>query len=478
MARPGWVVCVLVLAAVGGGVVVGSATAVTTDTAGTADQIADSNTSVTTYVASQRAFSEIQRVESAEDIQNAAPERSATVSLQTTGIILLRAPGLGTAVADQSGSDTTERLVALLESDRARLTSTQLQSGGVAKTLALTDHRAVTAVRISDDAVGLAVNVSRLSATRDRNGNGLADDDGSVAVSPPERYRLSFAYEGTESTTELTIAAPSATLEPGTDGDLSLFPGANQSVAGTTTLPAGANLTVVLTTDAGFVRQHTVTVRPDSTFSASFDLSSVSGGTAVTVAARRGDRTLGGRTGTVESLRATATVPPRVEPGGIFKVRNVTLSTAGFLVVRADSADGRILAARSLDAGANDGQVVRVDGSADRLVVQAYADIDGNGRLDSDGPDRQFDDAGEPLGVVEVAPPLPATATVTTDPDPDPVTTTDIATPTESVPTTSVETVGEGETVVVTPTSGPGLGLGASLAALAALFAALAVRSR
>ena len=469
MTRFGWVLCLVVLGAVAGGAAAGSVAAVTDDgaasTAAASEQT--TNVSISTSVAPQRAFSLIRAAETADELQNVSARQSETIHQRTTVIVLLAGPDIDAAVAGQPGNNTGERLRSLLASDRATLRSSQREAAGTPKTLALTDPDATTAVRVNADIVALAVNVSRLSAMHDRNGNRLADDGGTASVQPPERYRLRFTYEGTTARTDIRFENPSATLAPTTEGPLSFLAGAGQSVSGTTTLPAGTNLSVVFTTtgDSPFVQTRRATVDDDSTFTATFDLSEASAGTNVTVVVRRGDRTLGGRTGRIETPSATARVPSRVSPGDILRVRNSTFSHPGFLVVRRNTADGEILAARSLGAGESETQVFPVDWSVDRLVVQAYLDVDGNGRLDADGPDRLFDPTGPPLATVDVGPPSPDTTTRTRTATP--LSETETATDTATAATDTATGTDRGQTtVVVTPTSGPGFGVGTALAAL------------
>ena len=471
MTRFGWALCLVVLVAAGSGAVAGSVAAVTGDDTASTAAVSEqtTNVSVSTLVAPQRAFSAIRAAETADELQNVSAEQSETIHLRTTAIILLEGPDLGAEVAEQPGNNTGERLRSLLASDRAALTSSQVGAVSTPKTLALTDSDATTAVQVNANAVALAVNTSRLSTTTDRNGNGLADDGGPASVQPPESYRLRFTYEGGTARTDIRFENPSATLAPTTEGPLSFLAGAGQSVSGTTTLPAGTNLSVVLTAagDSSLVQTRRATVDADLTFTATFDLSDASAGTNVTVVARRGDRTLGGRTGRIETPSATARVPSRVSPGDLLRIRSPTFSYPGFLVVRRNTTDGEVLVARSLGAGESETQVFSVDWSVDRLVVQAYLDVDGNGRLDADGPDRLFDPAGPPLATVEVGPPPPDTTTRTRTATPvlKTETPTDTATAATDTETPTRTDHGEG-TVVVTPTSGPGFGVGAALAAL------------
>ncbi|WP_247005985.1 BGTF surface domain-containing protein [Halorientalis litorea] len=471
MTRFGWVLCLVVLGAVAGGAAAGSVAAVTDDgaasTAAASEQT--TNVSISTLTGPQRLFVAAREAETADEIQNVSTTESEVVYPRATLVVLLSAPDLQTAVSRQSGDDTSERLRSLLASDRAVLRSSQSGVVDTPKTLALTDSAATTAVRVNADIVALAVNVSRLSAMHDRNGNGLADDGGTASVQPPESYRLRFTYEGTTARTDIRFENPSATLAPTTEGPLSFLAGAGQSVSGTTTLPAGTNLSVVFTTtgDPSFVQTRRATVDDDSTFTATFDLSDAPAGTNVTVVVRRGDRTLGGRTGRIETPSATARVPSRVSPGDILRIRSPTSSHPGFLVVRRNTTDGEILAARSFGAGESETRLIPVDRSADRLVVQAYLDIDGNGRLDADGPDRLFDPTGPPLATVDVGPPPPdtTTRTRTATPMPETETTTDTATAATDTATPTRPDRGQ-TTVVVTPTSGPGFGVGTALAAL------------
>lgn len=325
-------------------------------------------------------------------------------------VIDLRAEGLGDAVASQPGNDTTDRLFSLLADDRASLTGVQYRptSDATPKALDLTDPEAVTAVRGSGDAVHLVIDPAALSAERDDNGNGRADDGSTGPVQPGEVYTLSFAFDGQSVERSIGIYEATASFAPERRGQIpQLVPAAGQEIRAETTLAPGTEVTIELTAtgdDVTFSRSRDVRVQNRSfgLVNATFDLSGIPGSTPVSVLVTSGERVLGAARTTVADYEARLSVPRESDHRDRLPVGNLSLSDPGFLIVQAGSAEGPVVANRHFEAGTYTDVSVSFtrEVAANHLVVSVVADVDGDAVYDRGGPDRLFARDGKPVAAV------------------------------------------------------------------------------
>ncbi|MFB6069538.1 MAG: BGTF surface domain-containing protein [Halanaeroarchaeum sp.] len=101
------------------------------------------------------------------------------------------------------------------------------------------------------------------------------------------------------------VVAETATIDDGGTG-VALEATGNQTITGTTSLSAGANVTVRVRSsgDAPLLQTRSVAVGENGTFSASFDLSGATPGTDLTVAVLHGSETLAETDGVVLPARS------------------------------------------------------------------------------------------------------------------------------------------------------------------------------
>ncbi|RXK50044.1 DUF7282 domain-containing protein [Halorientalis pallida] len=457
------VTTVLALLALGAGAGVANASS-------TADATQTTDANLTTFVAPGDTLEALRAGTGTEVLT-----RRQRVTLSDTLVVRVSTPGLGSAVADQPGNTTTERFRALLSGSDASLTAVEITSGGdPPRAIDLTAEQLVVS-RAGPDSFDLIYDTGELRATDDRNGNGLADDGSGTAIVPVRVFEFEFAHDGTAASSSLGIFPPTITFStPPADGVV-LYPLPGQRLVGQTPLAPGTTLSISIDgVGHPFEIQRTTTVtgNQQSFANLSLDLIGAPAGIPLAVRATVDGQLLPETRGQLAELTASFTAATTDAPRTRLRLRNVSLSSAGFLVVR-NGPDGSLVANRYVEAGEYDSLTVqyRRAVTADSVVVTAYVDVDGNRFFEASGPDRPFRRDGDPVSsVVDLDTSTPTTDTPTTAPP-----TTSLATDTPTATPSSPTTTGTpAQRNRITDASGDGFGLGVALAALAVVLVALA----
>lgn len=203
------------------------------------------------------------------------------------------------------------------------------------------------------------------------------------------------------------VVAPATVAESATlvyEGDeLTLRPGANQTVHGETTLSPGSEVTVRLRSTAassGFLRSVEATVRDDGTFAATFDLRSVAPGEAFAVSVRHEGTELTAADGRVVPCEGDCEAATEADDATASDVSGDELDVASVSEVT------RMRTARiAVGLGDADAATVVVGGAAVNYRVSGVVrDRDGDGRVvvlfdteaaGFDPPTLRYRDAGE-----------------------------------------------------------------------------------
>ena len=438
----------------------------------TADATQAGDANVTTFIAPGDALDALRTGSTTEPL---TPRQRVTVA--DALVVRLSAPGLGAAVDAQPGNTTTTRVRELLSGPDASLTAVEISSGGgPPRVLDLTGEDLVVR-RTGENTVELIYDTGELQTTPDRNRNGRADDGVRSTISPTRVFRLDFSFEGTTEKTSLGVFSPSIVFStPQSDGVV-VYPLPDQRIVGQTPLAPGTAVSISVETESGSVateRGVITTGRRQSFANLSLDLADTPGGESLTVTARFDGGRLGRTTGRIGELAASFATSESDAPRNRLRLRNVSFSADGFLVVR-DGEDGPLVANRYVEAGEYESLTVqyRREVTSDAVAVTAYVDADGDRILERSGPDRPFRRDGDPVSTVvdlDASTPAPATDTVTTAPP------TSAETPTTASSSPAASGTGQQTRVRITDASGDGFAPAAALAALALVTAALARR--
>jgi PGF-CTERM protein len=505
----GVIAALVLVAAVGGATAAGPpaasdaeqavAATATGATAANATRAATSHRNLTVLVAPGRALSELRGASSIANYSAQITLRPRP-TLADTMLVRVSAPGLADAVAAQPGNTTTARFFSLLDSDGANLRMYEVAptEEGPFKAIDVTDSEAVTVVPGEGDRFDLVADPAALNGTLDRDSDELPDAGGApVGVESFDTYQFNFTFDGRSELKAISVFPTVATIAPNQPNDRPrVFPAANQTIRGTTTVAPGTRLDVdlVVRGDEGFTLARTVTVtnRSLSEFAAEFDLQDAAGARNISVVARLDGRPIGASDGRLLDLSARLVAPDRSDSRDRLRLPRVNLSQGGFVIVRPAGSD-RIVGKRYLTSGPHEGVTVSLLQGirADALNVTVYVDYDADRRFDGDGPDRPYRTVlglvSSTVSLAEPTTPVPTPLPTTTRP---PTTTTQPPTTvttrvTTSPPTrTDVDPVAGPErntSTTFTPytftvESGPGFGVG--LALLALLFVGLLAARR
>ncbi len=405
--------------------------------------------------------------------------RRQRVALPDGLVVRVSTPDLGAAVADQPGNTTTERFQTLLSSPDASLTGVEITSGDdPPRAIDLTAEQLVVR-RVGSDTFDLIYETDQLRTTDDTNGNGRPDEGGGTAIVPVRVFELEFTHDGVSASSSLGVFPAAVTFStPAADGVV-LYPLPDQRLVGQTPLAPGTELTISLDgvgQPFAVERSTTVTGRQQSFANLSLDLTDAPAGIPLMMTARFDGQSLRETQGRLAELTASFTTAETDDPRNRLRLRNVSLVSGGFLVVR-NGAGGRLVANRYVEAGEYDSLTIqyRQALTADSAVVTAYVDVDGDRLFEAGSPDRHFRRDGEPVStVVDLDRSTPATPETPTDTQTTAPPTTDTPTTVPSSPATDgtgTQTGGR-----ITDASGDGFGPGGVLAALALGLAALARR--
>jgi len=293
----------------------------------------------------------------------------------------------------------------------------------------------------------------------DRDSFFVVFDTDAVGVEPGERYRATFTVDesnpltdGTESV-ETTFEIREVTA--GIDDSMSLDPEANQPVTGTTTLAAGSELTVEVKSqnpNEPLVDRQTVTVEAGGSWTATFDLSSLSDGTDLQTTVTHDDEELAGPTtltvgGGSATFDITAVDVPDTIVAGETVSASATVRNTGEVEGTATvelRVSGRIVDSQDLTLAAGESRQSTFSISTEGVPPGTYDYTVAVGS----------DQATGTVDVVESTTRPPTTELPTTEPPTDPPTTV----PTTTEPPTTIPTTTEPPTVPPTtelPTTVP-----------------------
>jgi len=238
-------------------------------------------------------------------------------------------------------------------------------------------------------------------------------------ASAGERYRVRFGLledggpvpDDRIAASEIDIASRTVSLDT-RNGVLEARPEADYSITGATTLAPGSEIWVRAYSrgERPFMEEATVEVRPDRTFDAPIDFSSVPVNTNFTA------RAIGFEESEVEGLvgaplRASISLGGVSVTDGRVEVDSVDLSHGGFVVIHRNTTDGEVLGV-SDHIPAGDANNVKIDfGAVDwpaRLVAVPYYDRDGDRQADFPDGDTVYRENGDPVsdrsGVIDPQP--------------------------------------------------------------------------
>lgn len=373
--------------------------------------------------------------------ENGTVTRRAAVAMNDTLILRVEASGIGSAVA--SGDNATHGFFRAVEGPSADLlvTETSLTPEEEGQVLDLTDYRATRVVADrGNDTYYLVVNTSRLRA----------QDPGQIRIDRVgmETYEVRFslnesrAIPPASATSELKIVRRATPFEKSF-----LEPAPNQTLVGRTNLAPGSPITVTIDTPVDPAKSRTVRVRDDGRFVARFDLSDVRNGTEATVRLSSGGRRVMEFRIEVESAHASVSLPERVDDDWYdLRVRNVTLSQGGFVVLK--RSNGEVIGRSERLTAGHHGEV----------VIAPLVPMEGNGSVTITAvpylsPDRPYPEATNDSATYDLGTPSP-TATATSTETPTAATRAWTETPT---PPVTESPVGQGQ---------PGFGIPVALLAL------------
>lgn len=295
-------------------------------------------------------------------------------------------------------------------------------------------------------------------------------------LTPGDKYEVTLTLNGKSDLAANDTSLSSNVTIVGTElsfGEVTLAAGPNQTVAGTTSLAPGSEVTVRLQNNGtgSFIKTNTTTVKPNGTFVAEFNLTDIASNTTVSVVADGPLNTSDRTTVTIQPYHpekpvvgtASLVFPDQQSTGETITVRNVTLPAGGFVVVHAPNVSSApvesVLGASSYINGTAERIEISLDAPITedtRLVVMAHRDTNDNQVYDFSGSngteDGPYTAGGEPIT---------ESAQVT------------VVAATKYTP--SAETTGVGTT---TSENGPGFGVVLTAVAVFLVVASLAWRER
>ena len=240
-------------------------------------------------------------------------------------------------------------------------------------------------------------------ALSDPNGNmfgeAITDEAGQATISVPEsaqfgEYSLETRPAGYQPTSKSFQVRWPAQL----DTDLSLYPRNEQVISGSSSAEEGTTHTIEITGPSLFDSAR-AEVQSDGTFSAAFDLRSLSVGDEVTARIPDADEA----TYTLQSSpTATITMNPQVsQDGDIVVVDEVFLPEGGYVVIHNTSSGAVIGHAAYFEPGKHEDVDVLLDqrlaGGPNQVQAMAHMDTNGNEVYDFPDADGPYIASGEPV---------------------------------------------------------------------------------
>jgi hypothetical protein len=430
--------------------------------------------------ANETAFDSADDVRAA--IENGTLSRATGVNDDDVLVLELRFQEFDEAVANASGSTTTERFqTALTEHGDLVIRQTNMGPMRAPVTIDALDQTGVEVFAADDDTYYVRIDLSEAVVLRNDDSEQLETDRPYTFVVQAE-LAADSPLTAERSVALTAVDQRSATVETERDGTVQLQPRANQTIAGTANVGTGSTVTLVLSGDANprtdgnesvrLTREATVTPTDDhahyeGAFAATFDLRDVSpAATNVTVDVRIDNRSLleEPAPAVIANRRATVRVHDLVETGGFVGV-NVTadLSAGGFLAVHGWMADGLVVGHTPYLERGEHTVTVYLDKptDADNLVVVAYRDENFNQWFDGVETESRYSTGAPEDAIVVNGSRLNDTLRDTPTPDnstDDTLTPGDTPTPDERDPTPTPATTQTSPTATPSPSSTGGLG--------------------
>jgi PGF-CTERM protein len=307
----------------------------------------------------------------------------------------------------------------------------------------------------------------------DTNGNAISDvttnASGMATINVPPSAQLGeYSLETRPAGYQPIVQSFEVSSPAQLDEDLELLAQEGQVISGTTSAEAGTTYTIEIE-GPGLLESADAEVQDDGTFSAEFNLSSLSAGDEVTASIAGVDSV----TYTVQSPpTSTITMNPQVSQNGdVVTVDEVFLPEGGYVVIHNASTGDVIGHTAYFDAGTYEDVDVLLDenlaGGQNQVIAMSHMDTNGNQVYDFPDADGPYTADGEPVtdsAQVSVSSPPPEPTTTT----PEPTTTT--PEPTTTTTSTTTDDDDDGDTG---DGDGPGFGIAVALVALlgAALLA-------
>jgi len=278
----------------------------------------------------------------------------------------------------------------------------------------------------------------------DSNGNwidsALTDESGRATIEIPESARLGeYSLETRPAGYQPTAVSFQVRSPPEFDENLTLYPQSDQAISGTSSAEQGTTYTIEVA-GPGFIEDAETEVQADGTFSAAFDLRSLSAGDEVTARIDGLDEVIY----TLESPpAATVTMNPQISQNGdIVTVSEAFLPEGGYVVMH-DANSGDVIGHTAYFEPGTYGDVdvlldERLPGGENDVMAMPHLDSDGDEVYDFPDSDGPYVADGEPVtdtAVVSVSR-TPASFEVTSFDAPDTVTWGDYVTVTARIENT------------------------------------------
>jgi len=237
----------------------------------------------------------------------------------------------------------------------------------------------------------------------DTNGNVISalktNENGIVSLSVPESAQLGEYSLETRPAGYQPIAQSFQVRSPAQlDTDLTLYPRSEQVISGTSSAEVGTRYTIE-TAGPGYLEDAEAEVQADGTFSAVFDLRSLSAGDELTASIPETDET----TYTLQSPpAATITMHSQVsQDGDIVVVDEVFLPEGGYVVIHNASSGSVVGNTGYFEPGTyNDIDILldqRLAGGSNQIVAMPHLDTNGNQTYDFPDADGPYTADGTPV---------------------------------------------------------------------------------
>jgi len=272
---------------------------------------------------------------SLSDIQSAMSDGTLTADTSVTTddltVYKVTASGIYGMLDNQSGANTTASFNNLVSNGSLGLAVKQTNPGANAKANSLTLGSSLSSVTVVPDSSNNTLYVV-LDASGATWSSGKAPADGDNLNTTFTVYKGSMLASKNQSVTaSYSTVKPTAEFSQLTNDKLVIPGGGNVSVAGTSNYAAGTELTVRFRSSSStnpFLKQQTVTVGADGTWTGQFDMSGLADGTTFSASIRKGNNVLSSKDGqigipttTTPQVKTVIVTQPSPTPKVVTKVQ-------------------------------------------------------------------------------------------------------------------------------------------------------------